>query len=76
MRFFFSFFFSSPDKAIVKRLTLNDISESLTVAAEDHVTVLLVCQTFGRPRPWSDEREQQLCRCSQGSGQQHGEVEE
>ena len=50
--FFFLFFlFSSPDKAIVKSLTLNDTSEALTVAAEDHVTVLLVCQTFGRPRP-------------------------
>ena len=48
---FFFHFFSSPDKAIVKSLTLNDTSESLTVAAEDHVTVLLVCQTFGRPRP-------------------------
>ena len=35
----------------MKNLTLNDTSESLTVAAEDHVTVLLVCQTFGRPRP-------------------------
>ena len=35
----------------MKSLTLNDTSESLTVAAEDHVTVLLVCQTFGRPRP-------------------------
>ena len=35
----------------MKNLTLNDTSEALTVAAEDHVTVLLVCQTFGRPRP-------------------------
>ena len=35
----------------MKGLTLSDTSESLTVAAEDHVTVLLVCQTFGRPRP-------------------------
>ena len=35
----------------MKSLTLSDTSESLTVAAEDHVTVLLVCQTFGRPRP-------------------------
>ena len=50
--YFFSLIFSSsPDKAIVKSLTLNDTSEALTVAAEDHVTVLLVCQTFGRPRP-------------------------
>ena len=24
---------------------------AVTVAVEDHVTVLLVCQTFGRPRP-------------------------
>ena len=35
----------------MKNLTLNDTSESLTVAAEDHVTVLLACETFGRPRP-------------------------
>ena len=48
---FFSSSFSSPDEALAKGLTLNDTSEALTVAAEDQVTVLLVCQTFGRPRP-------------------------
>ena len=39
------------DKALVKSLTLNGIKRAVTVAVEDHVTVLLVCQTFGRPRP-------------------------
>ena len=39
------------DKALVKSLTLNGIKRAVTVAAEDHVTILLVCQTFGRPRP-------------------------
>ena len=27
------------------------MTEAITVAAEDHVTVLLACETFGRPRP-------------------------
>ena len=35
----------------MKTLTLNGIKGAVTVAAEDHVTILLVCQTFGRPRP-------------------------
>ena len=39
------------DKALVKSLTLNGIRRAVTVAAEDHVTILLACQTFGRPRP-------------------------
>ena len=47
----FLLLFLFPDKAIVNNLTLNDTSEALTVAAEDHVTVPLVCQTFGRPQP-------------------------
>ena len=39
------------DKAFVKSLTLNGTSEAVTVSGEDHVTLLLVCQMFGRPRP-------------------------
>ena len=39
------------EKALVKSLTLNGIRRAVTVAVEDHVTILLACQTFGRPRP-------------------------
>ena len=39
------------DKALVKSLTLNGIRRTVTVAVEDHVTILLGCQMFGRPRP-------------------------
>ena len=35
----------------MKSLTLNGTSEAVKVSGEDHVTLLLVCQTFGRPRP-------------------------
>ena len=44
-------FFSPSDKPLVKSLTFNGTSEAVTVTGEDHVTLLLVCQTFGRPRP-------------------------
>ena len=43
--------FSPSDKPLVKSLTFNGIREAVTVTGKIHVTLLLVCQTFGRPRP-------------------------